>query len=83
MNEANTNGTHPAMLASQQCNSDVQLPYRLPLTAEPHSVLCPRGQECLEKYDMAAVVKATQVAQDAQVGYACDYQNKRQPLACN
>ena len=32
---------------------------------------------------MAAVVKATQVAQDAQVGYACDYQNKRQPCGCN
>ena len=24
-----------------------------------------------------------QMSQDAQVGYACDYQNKRQSLACN
>ena len=29
-NEANINGSHPAMLAALDCNSDVQLPYRFP-----------------------------------------------------
>ena len=33
MNEPNINGTHPAMLVAQRFNSDVQLPYRLPLNA--------------------------------------------------
>ena len=83
MNEANINGTHSAMLATQQCNSDVQLPYRLPLTPQTHSRLCPLGKECLNSYDETAMVKACQLAQDAQAGYACDYQNKRQPCGCN
>lgn len=83
MNEANINGTHPAMLATQQCNSDVQLPYRLPLTAETHSSLCPLGDKCLQLYKKEEVIKACQLAQDAQAGYACDYQNKRQPCGCN
>ena len=83
MNEPNINGSHPAMLATQQCNSDVQLPYRLPLTATTHSALCPMGQECLKTYNESDVVKACQLAQDAQAGYACDYQNKRQPCGMN
>ena len=83
MNEPNINGSHPAMLATQQCNSDVQLPYRLPLTATTHSALCPVGQECLKTYNESDVVKACQLAQDAQAGYACDYQNKRQPCGMN
>ena len=29
------------------------------------------------------IIEATQVAQDAQAGYACDYCVKRQPLAFN
>ena len=83
MNEANINGTHPAMLATQHCNSDVQLPYRLPLTADTHSSMCPLGEQCLQLYSEGDVVKACQLAQDAQAGYACDYQNKRQPCGCN
>ena len=83
MNEANINGTHPAMLATQQCNSDVQLPYRLPISKDTHSSLCPLGEQCLKMYDVSDIVKACQLAQDAQAGYACDYQNKRQPCGCN
>ncbi len=83
MNEANTNGTHPAMLATQQCNSDVQLPYRLPITAATHSTLCPLKEACLHMYSVSDVVRACQLAQDAQAGYACDYQCKRQPSGCN
>ena len=29
------------------------------------------------------MINDAQVSQDAQAGYACDYQNKRQPMACN
>ena len=32
INHESINGTHPAMLAAQRCNSDVQLPYRFPKT---------------------------------------------------
>ena len=83
MNEPNINGTHPAMLATQKCNSDVQLPYRLPVTKDTHSDICPLGNECLESYKKIDVVTACQLAQDAQAGYACDYQCKRQPCGCN
>ena len=83
MNEPNINGSHPAMLATQQCNSDVQLPYRLPVTAATHSDLCPLKEACLQTYDSKDVVRACQLAQDAQAGYACDYQCKRQPCGCN
>ena len=83
MNEPNINGTHPAMLATQHCNSDVQLPYRLPITTETHSNLCPLGADCLKMFDVPDMVKSCQLAQDAQAGYACDYQNKRLPCGQN
>ena len=37
MNEEHLNGTHPAVLATLRCNSDVQLPYRLPLCSATHA----------------------------------------------
>ena len=83
MNEPNINALHPATLATQQCNSDVQLPYRLPIAAATHSDLCPLKDKCLQTYSVSDVVRACQLAQDAQAGYACDYQCKRQPRGCN
>lgn len=83
MNEANINGSHPAMLATQQCNSDVQLPYRLPICEATHSDLCPLKEKCLAMFNISDVVRSCQVAQDAQAGYACDYQCKRQPCGCS
>jgi len=41
------------------------------------------GEQCLQAYNESDVVKACQLAQDAQAGYACDYQCKRQPCGCN
>ena len=79
MNHASLNGTHPAMLAAQRCNSDVQLPYRFPIIKETHS--CPE-EKCLQTND-DAIVQAAQVSQDAQAGYACDDCTKRQPMALN
>ena len=74
MNEANQNGTHPAMLGGQACNSDVQLPYRLPICSLTHSSLCDTPEICLSSVDDPKIVEACQLSQDAQAGYACDYQ---------
>ena len=65
------------MLASHGFNSDVQLPYRLPITA--HTYSCDGA--CLTDTNNDDMVMAAQFAQDAQAGYACDYSNKRQPMA--
>ena len=73
------NATHSAMLAGLRCNSDVQLPYRLPIIEGTHFCDDPRCLDCKEE----DLIEATQIAQDAQAGYACDYCNKRQPLAFN
>ena len=82
MNHAWLNGTHPALLAAHGFNSDVQLPYRFPITEATHSShVC--LLKCFDFLDERTMVNAAQVSQDAQAGYACDYQNKRQPMACN
>lgn len=78
-NEPNLNGTHPALLAALRCNSDVQPPYRFPLTPQSHSShLC--KSEC-EKVPVRNLIWEAQVNQAAQAGYAADYQNKRLPVA--
>ena len=73
------NATHSAMLAAQRCNYDVQIPYRFPIIEETHSCDYPT---CLQ-YSEKVMIEATQIAQDAQAGYACDYCTKRQPMAFN
>ena len=75
------NGSHPAMLAVQGNNSDVQLPYRFPVTAETHCSAC--VETCIDSIAESKIIESVQVAQDAQAGYACDYCNKRQPMAFN
>ena len=79
MKHESLNGTRPALMAVSGDNSDVQLPYRLPLCAETHAC----SEQCIDELQEDLVVTAAQVAQDAQAGYACDYCNKRQPVACN
>ena len=81
-NEENVNATHPALAAFLQTNSDVQLPYRFAITAGTHAA--EECQEaCVEVGSTTAVIEAVQSSQDAQVGYACDYQNKRAARSCN
>eukprot|EP00974_Lingulodinium_polyedra_P096377 9342556-Lingulodinium_polyedra.AAC.1 len=63
MNHESLNGTHPAMLAAQGCNSDVQLPYRFPVCAATHGC---EEEDCVGQLDEAVIVEAAQVAQDAQ-----------------
>ena len=77
MHHESLNGAHPAMLAAQGCNSDVQLPYRFPVCPATHDC----EEECTHDLDDNAIVEATQLAQDAQAGYACYDCNKRQPMA--
>ena len=81
MNHESLNGTSLAMLSVQQFNSDVQLPYRLPLCQQTHSAAC--ADACVEEADEQNIVEAAQFGQDAQPGYACDYCSKRQPMAFN
>ena len=38
---------------------------------------------CVDDANEDAIVAAAQISQDAQAGYACDYQNKRGPRAWN
>ena len=79
VNDPSLNGTHPALLAGLRCNSDVQLPYRFPISPGLHSEWC--GGECDQKMLVYDATKATQISQAAQAGYAADYQNKRPPIA--
>lgn len=44
MNHDCINATHPALLAAQRFNSDVQLPYRFPITFETHCC----SEDCVE-----------------------------------
>ena len=70
--EENLNASCPALLVSARCNSDVQVPYRIPITPETHcSQLCDRD-DCCDMND-ADVVFAAQVSQDSQCGYACGH----------
>ena len=80
-NEENLNGTHPVLLAALQCNSDVQLPYRL--CEATHDDVSRCADECYSSSTTKDMVEAAQAAQDSQAGYACDYQNKRAACSCN
>ena len=86
-NDPDLNGTHPALLAALRCNSDVQPPYRFPIlpptidnlpgTHADH--LC--DEKCDQKVPIFEIARQIQISQAAQVGYQCDYQNKRLPCA--
>ena len=82
MSDEYLNGTHPAMLAAQRFNSDVQLPHRFPILQATHAN---SDKSCVEDDEACEdlIVRAAQVAQDAQAGYACDYCTKRPPMAFN
>ena len=74
------NGTDSGMLVAHRFNSDVQLPYRFPISKETH---CCNDEACIGDANEPAIIQAAQASQDAQAGYACDYCNKRQPMAFN
>ena len=81
-NEDNINGSHPALLAALQCNSDVQLPYRLPVCGSTHATQhC--DASCTKHVDYKEMLESVQNTQDAQAGYACDYTTKRAARSVN
>ena len=80
-NDPNLNGNHPAMLAALRCNGDVQVPYRFPIIEELHEACGRCALECASQQDLSEISRQAQVNQAAQAGYACDYQNKRLPIA--
>ena len=77
-NEENLNGGHPALTVGCRCNNNVQVGYRLDVTPETHSRLCKAG--CTRSEDYDAVLRSAQRDQDAQLGYACDYTTKGNPI---
>lgn len=77
------NGSHPAMLAALRCNSDVQVPYRFAITESIHKDINGCDGDCIDEANLDETVDAIQASQDAQIGYCCDYANKRGPVACN
>ena len=80
--DPNLNGTHPALTAGLRCNSDVQPPYRFPITPATHDTsLC--SDECQQALPIQALIREAQITQAAQVGYTTDYQNKRLSVATN
>ena len=73
MNHAYLNGTHPALLVAMRFNSDVQLPYRLQISAQTHANDVCDDPTCYEDVDQREILDSCQSAQNAQAGYACDY----------
>ena len=81
-NDEDLNGAHPAMCAFLQTNSDIQLPYRFAITKRTHDdSIC--SEHCYDYINAAEIIQSFQCCQDAQIGYTCDYQNKRAARSCN
>lgn len=78
--DPNLNGSHPALLAALRSNCDAQLPFRFPITVDTHSSAACK-ENCDSEMPARRLVKEAQMNQAAQAGYACDYQNKRLPVA--
>jgi hypothetical protein len=76
------NGSHKLLLANLPFNSDVLVPYRLPLMAETHTKdkkLC--QLDCCLRMPMQQVIRALEQSMRDQIGYITDYVTKRQPVA--
>ena len=85
MNEENLNGCIPSILAGcpgLNFNNDIQIPYRFPILESLHaSDLC--KEKCWNEIDETEMILALQSQQNAQAGYAADYQNKRSAQSFN
>jgi hypothetical protein len=85
MNEENLNGSMSAILAGcpgLNFNNDIQIPYRFPIIDEIHDAnVC--IERCWQDMGDTEMVLAAQTQQNAQAGYAADYQNKRSAQSFN
>ena len=77
MNHAYLNGTHPALPVATRFNSDVQLPYRMPICAQTHAKDLCDNPNCVDAVNEDEIIDSCQNAQNAQAGYACDYTAKK------
>ena len=72
------NGTHPAMLFKQRCNSDVKATYRIPIMKDTH---CKNRQLCNVKGCLSTpfseLMRIQAQSQRDQIGYITDYITKR------
>ena len=78
------NAAIPALLVGSADNNDVKVPMRLPITTKTHEATCTAN--CVGATSRAVLVDAMEASQAAQVGYFCDYCNKRHPCGvweCN
>ena len=79
------NGCMPAILSGcpgLNFNNDIQIPYRFPIIEDIHdNNVC--SEECWKDMDEAEMILAAQTQQNAQAGYAADYQNKRSAQSFN
>ena len=63
-------------------NNDIQIPYRFPIVEEVHDgSVC--TEKCWQEGDEVEQTLAAQTQQNAQAGYAADYQNKRSAQSFN
>ena len=63
-------------------NNDIQIPYRFPIVEEVHDEsVC--TEKCWQEGDEVEQTLAAQTQQNAQAGYAADYQNKRSAQSFN
>ena len=60
----------------------MQLPYRFAVTQDTHDDQACKDPQCIAA-TVESVIDAFQTSQDAQVGYTCDYCNKRAARSCN
>ena len=85
MNDENLNGCMRPLLAGCpgfNFNNDMQIPYRFPIIQELHdSTLC--SEACWDTTDETEMILAAQTQQNAQAGYAADYQCKRSAQSFN
>ena len=82
--DPNLNGSSGILLAMGRDNSDVQIPYRLPVCEVTHSQLCKKNcvQVAARQQGWAKEMeRAAAMAQAAQVGCLTDYANKGQAAA--
>ena len=85
MNDESLNGCMAPLLAGCpgfNFNNDVPIPYRFPIIKELHdSTLC--SDSCWENTDETEMILAAQTQQNAQAGYAADYQCERSAQSFN